>query len=339
MLQRRVYQTDAFCNGFRQNNLRGYMLSRHSIFFNVSPNESSQLIWSKWYFRKKKRRILSNKRAEAALKNVNTKLALNAFEDGEKCNEFFPISQLWKKWPEQVNWLTKRISLWRIGGKKNIDRNSKSFKFKRNRLMCSKHLTASTKCKLKTTWLNCSRYFNWIQWIRNNNTTAKKEWKENQHNNKATERSKICEYRCKRHRRLEPLPSPLSLSFPLHFPPSHPRVLCSKCDNRLICFKFTTLTFSIWCMQTRESIFLIRKGINNLYAFFFSSVRFFFDILFNCIESYLNYSVFAEAFCEIVKRPATKYTDRKYSPYVQYMFGDYVFGSRPDSRFLAIRPG
>lgn len=141
--------------------------------------------------------------------------------------------------------------------------------------------------------------------------------KQQYHNNRKTRpttkrqivavmRSTICEYIWRRHRRFKPLPSLLSLSFPLYFPPPHLRVLCSKCDNRLICFKFTTLTFSIWCMQTKESIFLIRKGINNLFAFFFSFVHSFFDILFICIESYQNYSVVAEAFREVVKRPATK---------------------------------
>lgn len=57
--------------------------------------------------------------------------------------------------------------------RKIIDRSPKPFKFKRNRLMCLKRLTASTICKLKTVRLNCSQYFEWTQWMRNNNTRGK----------------------------------------------------------------------------------------------------------------------------------------------------------------------
>lgn len=144
----------------------------------------------------------------------------------------------------QLAFKTNMLS--RIDEKINIDRNSKSFKFKRNRLMCLKHLTASTICKLKTTRLNCSQYFNWTQWIRNNNTTTKKTRPKAERQNVAEMRSTICDY-------MQTTPSIRTTATTTDIVDSiifstipHLRILCSKCDNRLICFKFTTLTFSIW---------------------------------------------------------------------------------------------
>lgn len=67
-----------------------------------------------------------------------------------------------------------------------IDRSPKSFKFKWNRLMYLKHLSASTICKLKTTRLNRSQYYNRIQWNRNNNARAKSKRKTEKKRNNAS---------------------------------------------------------------------------------------------------------------------------------------------------------